>query len=456
MDKNTSIGILLFVCLTVSQLLPGCAYEPSLPPSTTSGFSMKDLEQRTKGLKDLRLQESTSDKDRKIASSLLSAYESIRTVLMAGELSAQELKELGSIFEDLTDIESLYFSEGADEPVSPKEAMAGFTKARKQIFEDYLFGDYQRVIDRCVVLEADYGKAALTTEVGLLFSLSLGKRGYYQQALQVGEGLVPKLKGLPDIIALETQILAWHLELGQKEEALATLDGLIDSLGERQAQFRGAQAMLSLDGGKTISEAHGAEHTTRPLPNMDAVEGSIEAVLQEIDHLVSARHFNEAKERLITYRAHLPEGPDMDRVDQAIQAVALSEEKYFRENYDKVQQRQTILEEARRLIDEEHYEMALAMIDDLRTEGEMTPEAEGLKALATEKHINLERSQAAKMFLLARNTNEVGKRRELLHSSRQILSDLIEKYPSSPLIDRIISHLEKVDREIEKLNGSGN
>jgi hypothetical protein len=112
------------------------------------------------------------------------------------------------------------------------------------------------------------------------------------------------------------------------------------------------------------------------------------------------------------------------------------------------------LEEAKRLIDEERYETALAMIDELQTEGEMTPEAEGLKALATEKHINVERSKAAKMFLLARNANEVKKKRELLHSSRQILIHLIEKYPSSPLIDRVISHLEKVDDELEKLDGN--
>ena len=147
--------ILLFVCLTVSQLLPGCAHEPSLPPTTTYAISIKDLEQRTKGLKDRRLHESTTYKDRKIASSLLSAYESIRTVLMVGELSTRELEKLGSVFKDLTDIETLYFTERADEQVSPKEAMAGFVKARKQILEDYLFGDYQRVIDRCVALETD-------------------------------------------------------------------------------------------------------------------------------------------------------------------------------------------------------------------------------------------------------------------------------------------------------------
>ena len=456
MDKNTNKAILFFVCLTVLQLLPGCAHEPTLPPSTTSAISMKDLEQRTVRLKNLHLQESISDKDRKIASGLLSAYESIRAMLNVGDLSAQELEKLGSVYKDLTDIETLYFSDGVDEQVSPKEAMAGFVTARKQIFEDYLFGDYQRVIDRCVALEADYGKAALTTEVGLLFSLSLGKRGYYQQALEVGEGLIPKLKGFPDIIALESQILVWHLELGQREKALATLDSLIDNLGERQAQFRGAQTMLTLDGEMSIFDAHGAEPTTPPLPHLEVTEGSLEAVLQDVDHLVRARHFNEATELLVTYRAHLPEGPDMDRIDQAIQAVALAEEEHIRENYDKVQQRQALLEEARHLIEEENYEMALAMIDDLQTEGEMTPEAESLKALATEKHINFERSQAAKMFLLARNTNDAGQKRELLHSSRQILRDLIEKYPSSPLIERVISHLEKVDREIEKLDEGGN
>ena len=334
--------------------------------------------------------------------------------------------------------------------------MAAFTTARKQIFEDYLFGDYQRVIDRCVALEAEYGKAALTTEVCLLFALSLGERGYFQQALQVGEGLVPKLKGLPDIIALETQILSWHLELGQREEALDTLDSLIDSIGERQAQFRGAQTMLALDGEKTTSTAHGASHAALPPLHMKAPHGSIEAVLQEVDQLVSAGHFNEAKELLIGYRVQLPEGPDMDRVDQAIQSVALSEENYLRNNYDKVQQRQAILEEARRLIEEEHYEMALAMIDGYRTEGEMTPEAEGLEALAIEKHINLERSQAAKMFLLARNTNDLEKKKELLDSSRQILHNLIEKYPSSPLIERVFSHLEKVDKAIEELHERDN
>ena len=105
---------------------------------------------------------------------------------------------------------------------------------------------------------------------------------------------------------------------------------------------------------------------------------------------------------------------------------------------------------ARKFLDEEKYEQAISSLDTL-SEREESHEIKELREQAVESLINRERNRAAKIFLTARRTTDPEKKEEYLRSSYNILKELIEKYPSSPLINKVNSHLEKVEEELEKL-----
>ena len=81
----------------------------------------------------------------------------------------------------------------------------------------------------------------------------------------------------------------------------------------------------------------------------------------------------------------------------------------------------------------------------------MGPETGKLKGFAVDKLINRERNKAAKLFLMAKNTEDPVRKEELLVSSYGLLKAIVDDYPSSPLNDKINDHMDKIKRELDKL-----
>ena len=105
---------------------------------------------------------------------------------------------------------------------------------------------------------------------------------------------------------------------------------------------------------------------------------------------------------------------------------------------------------ARQSLEEEKFEQAISNLDNL-SEGEESLEVRELREQAIEGLINRERNRAARIFLNAKRTQDPVKKEEYLVTCYQILNSLIEKYPSSPLSEKIRSHIRKVSEEMEKL-----
>ena len=82
---------------------------------------------------------------------------------------------------------------------------------------------------------------------------------------------------------------------------------------------------------------------------------------------------------------------------------------------------------------------------------ELNVEAADLKNRAVESLINRERNRAAAIFLEAKKTKDPNKKKELFETSYKILKTLVEDYPQSPLKNKLTSHINIVQREIEKL-----
>ncbi|MFH1953464.1 MAG: hypothetical protein ABIL06_17830 [Pseudomonadota bacterium] len=68
-----------------------------------------------------------------------------------------------------------------------------------------------------------------------------------------------------------------------------------------------------------------------------------------------------------------------------------------------------------------------------------------------ESLINSERNRAAEIFLTAKKTKDPSKKKELLNSSCDILKALIDNYPSSPLNQKLKSHMAIVKEELESI-----
>ncbi len=113
---------------------------------------------------------------------------------------------------------------------------------------------------------------------------------------------------------------------------------------------------------------------------------------------------------------------------------------------------------AKKLIEEEKYDEALAKLDSLQPEGGSSTELIALKDVVTEKLINRERNNAAKLFLMARSETNPAKKEELLGSSLNILKNLLDKYPNTTLRKKINENMATIRDEMSRLKnkpGSG-
>ena len=108
-----------------------------------------------------------------------------------------------------------------------------------------------------------------------------------------------------------------------------------------------------------------------------------------------------------------------------------------------------VISNVERLIKQENFEQALAILNEVKSKNE---DIERLKNQAIEGIINRERNKAAKLFLLAKETEQKEKKLKYLEQSYRILEALIIQYPDSPLISRVRKNLEKVAEEIKNLN----
>ncbi len=111
-----------------------------------------------------------------------------------------------------------------------------------------------------------------------------------------------------------------------------------------------------------------------------------------------------------------------------------------------------IISHAKRLIEQENYEQALSILNEVKESNEQINE---LKNKAIEGIINRERNKAAKLFLLAKEERDIQKKKEYLENSYRILEALIVQYPESPLIKRVEENLKEVEKELNKISVRG-
>jgi len=181
-------------------------------------------------------------------------------------------------------------------------------------------------------------------------------------------------------------------------------------------------------------------------------EKKLSELIREVNQLVQRQAFTEAKMLLIKARIKTDNDSEIQIIDQTLKDIEGTETRIEKgeDPLDYVAKKEA-MEQIAALIEAERYEEAMNILEIL--EGRLPvidPETQRLKDLAVEKIINRDRNRAAQLYLQAKNISDPQRRKVLLRSCLDILKNLVEKYPSSTLIQRINDHIEIVEKSLNE------
>jgi len=452
MIKRSAIKLIILSILI--QYFAGCANmngtpDPVAMPEPGKRLMLNDIVDRKIELLEKWLaEEDLPESDRQTAGKLLADYKSVRDTVRGHMTDADYADIIETLLDSTDTYEKTYLLKKLPEKIYDPDylsrAINEFSFKKGIILNSYFAGDYRGVISQCVDLESTFGPDALTPEIGMLFAFSLARQGMNYEAVSIGERIIRELEGKPDLIHLRAGIIEWQLEMGNRDKALNVYQKLIDDIGETEAIFETARKKLihveteDTSGKKTLpEETDEADHMT--------------ILFKEVDDLVRQRAYTDAKLLLIKNRLRIEAGPDAELIEQAFKSVELAEENY----HHGPSLQEDINRTARKLMEEEKFEEAVKMLEDLKnTQDFESEETKAMKNRAVEELISSERDRAARIFLMAGKTDEPQKKKDLLMSSLNILKALVEQYPTSNLIYKLKDNIKTVEVELENLNNN--
>lgn len=422
-------------------------HAPLLPADT--------LDKKIGLLEDRLRDEDLSERDKEIASTLLVTYRSLKKVSSGDTTDEQYRKVIRKLFQGLSLLDKNFTLKKKTRARDYLTPMMNFTNKRREILDSYLRADYRGVINRSKEVKSVFGPDSLTPEIGLVLALSLAKEGMLKEAINTGEAIVNELEATPDLTVLRAGIAEWKLRSGQEEGALSIYEDLRNVLDKREAAIQSLHKKI-LAAKPPVTTAPGVTATEEaPGRTADTQTGQL---FQTVNRLIQEQKFDKARELLSFKRSELlleaSPAREIETIDKGLKDLDLAEEEHLQEKISILSRdyrKRETMELAMKLLEEEKFEDAISRLDSLDSEQKESPAARRLKALAVEMLINHERNRAAKIFLAAKKTHDPTKKQEYLLSSYNILKALVDKYPSSPLILKVKSHIKVVREELDKL-----
>jgi hypothetical protein len=457
------LGILFSITLTAAcqpaiQREPASARQDLSPPLSVS---VEALDRRIVYLTRVLETQDLSKDDRELAQDLLASYRGLKTASQTGSLRQNYSPMVNLLLRNLEQMENRYFTRQTAAPSLSSDGVRELAMARKKILQAFSAGNDQAVIDGILDLEKTFGPDSLTPDLSLLLALSLGKKGTFTTALNVGQDAAAQLEGKPDLLQLRSQMIEWQLALGNEKEAKEIYIRLQRKLAEREALVKALEPKIGPEVSKTPAPETGASRADVTKADLDR---DLKEALAKAERSTQIGDFGRAKFILFQQRIRFEEGPETELIDRALKDVEAAEEraqqqpktevaatepaKDLQKELQQEAQKQDSLKVASSLIRSEKYEEALLKLDEMPASD---PEVKELKNMAVEKLINRERNKAAQLFLAASKSKDPAKKEELLTSSYNILKAVADKYPSSPLTPKVQQHMNQVTRELAKV-----
>ncbi len=443
--KNASGIILIFLvlmsqgCMTLQKGTVG--REPQIKPTPTAPLSA-EIERKIEFFSQLLETKDLSEHDRQIATDILDTYKHLSTVSSADNCQGNIQRLLRS----LALIDESYFSREMSVDEDSVRIIDSFTKKRDQIFNAYASGDYQDVIDRCIDLKAGFGPDALTGDIATLFAISLSEKGMIQEAISIGEGISQKdMTGL-DPTQLKIHIAEWYFQQGQRDAAMSALSKAENDIEEKEIDL--FMLKKKLDRKERVGNA--MESDRKSIPNPDGAE-TLDRVLSEVETRLGENRFSEARELLLNQKNSELLQSDPQTLHRALRKIELAEENFLERKISMLSVSRD-MEQARGLLAEEKYEDAISKLDMMEKQEGGNHEIRELKQFATEKLINRERNRAAQIYLNAKQTQDASQKEAYLKESLEILRGLVDRFPDSPLHQKLASHVRTVEEELRMLH----
>jgi tetratricopeptide (TPR) repeat protein len=411
------------------------------------------VEKRIENLESLLRAEARLDEDRRReAETLLEGYRRVLHLLRSpGSKDGDRASAV--LFERLGSLEERFF-----EPLTPSEgsveaALSLLSEKRELIRDAHLAGDHRAVVRACTGLEEAYGPDALTPETGLLFAVALAETGRTAEAIRVGERILPELEGRPGLVELRRRMVSWHLEAGNRAEARALREKLVDDVMERQRLLLQAERALGIPGAVARPAALPRPAGAPPAETSE-LSGPLADLIHRVNALVREKSYDQARLLLIRQRIRYTGESELEVIDRALDRVDRAEAADPERPPvagTAAGESDRNLETARRRMEAEDFEGALDALNRLEEAGsEAGPEVAALRQQAASQFVQQRREAAARRFLMARNAQNPEEKASHLLASRRILKGLLERFPDAVLAPRIRSNLETVEEEMKR------
>ncbi len=449
------IRIFLFIILTFSAGCASITPEPRPPVHTPTekegailNIEVSHVEDRIRFLEYFMKTKDLSDSDRNAASALLSVYRLIKKSA-PGPVTGKECNILAqSLFRAMSLMENTYFEKIGKEP-DDENSFADFIQRKNEILDLYLDENYKGVIQRTLALRTSFPDG-FTPEISIIFAISLAEDGMLDEAVEIGMAVAGKIEGARDVVKLRGDIIEWQLALGQPALATKTLERISHIQDDRTAMINNLRNRIE----QTPREPDQPFQSMFQPPEdagLQELQPHMVLLQEKVDTLARNHEFAEARQLLLNEKAEREEGPETEVIDRALNNIEETETAYEENVMIKATYLKETYEAAGRLYEKEDYNGAIAMLEALGNTRELSAEAADLKNRAIEGLINRERNRAAAIFLEAKKTKDPNKKKELFKTSYEILKTLVDDYPQSPLKNKLTSHIDIVQREIEKL-----
>lgn len=444
-------GILIIITL----ILSACATQPKKEIIKTEPIReiepvlpIDAVDRKISALENLLLNNMVQEKDRGLVATLISDYYKIKA-LSQGDQSQDDYKEIiMTLFNNLSQLDEKYIliqGQVADEIYA--KALNDLYLKKKSIIEKYASKDYGSVLSECGELEETFGKDSMSFEISILLAMSLAEEGRMPEAITLGDEIIEEMEGRPDLIRLRAELIKWRIDTENKGNVFEEYKKLVEKINEKQSILENITNLVNSQN-KKLSESDQILNRLMDKKSYPDFISRITGGLKEIENLKSQGDFTGARLLLLKWKMRTDMPTEITEIDKALDSLDLSEKQYQeRLKTDK----QEAVSAAMKLIEEEDYESAITILDNVKNGGKSSPEIEEQRNIAIEKLINKERNRAAKKFLAAKKTDDIKKKKELILSVQNILNGLIEKYPSSPSIEQVKGHLGSVNEELGRI-----
>ncbi|NLA75626.1 MAG: hypothetical protein GX846_09195 [Deltaproteobacteria bacterium] len=434
----------------ISFLLAGCI---TIPKKTEKeivqqyyalpALSNEVLDQKIEAIGDILNNTNLPQDQKKTAASIFQAYVKIQELNKENAAKEDNIKTIQIFFNTLNMIEQRYFSSETGE--MEKRIINDYSSFKKEIYDDYLADNFQAVISKSRELESLYGEKGLTPDIGMILVDSLSKSSMTKKALSNAKEIYNEIISRPDMTNLLSDIINLEIKAGNTRGAAIFFEKLVDLMDEKNSTYKNIENKIS----KARQEHSALDISIEeniPEINPEKVNNA-EQKIANVNKLLLENDFSGARLILFRWRLSADEGPEIDMIEKALKGVDSAEEKFSNPS----RRDHNVLEEAKRKIEDEKYEEAITILGQVVFE-DLKPETEKLKNLAIDKHIYNERLKAAKLFVAASEEKNTQKKRELLLSSRVILERLINRYPETPLLEKLERYVMKVNLELDRIN----